>query len=137
MQKKHKRLWAIFVLLAGLSAAVFFGLAAFRDSITYFYTPTQVLEKKAVLSGIFRLGGLVEKGSLKTLEDGNLPLFEFSVTDAAGNHLVVHYKGIFPDLFREGQGMIAKGALDAGGVFIASEIYAKHDEKYHPPETRP
>lgn len=128
MQRKHKRLWAILALLAGLSLAVYFGQRAFEGNITYYYTPSEA----AGAIGVFRLGGLVEQGSLKTLEDGSAPLFVFSVTDGQKS-LTVHYRGVFPDLFREGQGMIAKGRLDQDGVFNASEIYAKHDENYHPP----
>ena len=128
MQKRYKRLWAIVALLAGLSAAVYFGQRAFSENITYYFTPSEVKGAQ----GVFRLGGLVEKGSLKTLDDGAAPLFSFAVTDGSQS-LTVRYRGVFPDLFREGQGMIAKGALAADGVFEASEIYAKHDENYHPP----
>ena len=105
-------------------------LNAMRDSIVFFSTPSMAAEKQIPTGKRFRLGGLVQPGSL--VRGDNLAV-NFSVADGAAT-LPVAYKGILPDLFREGQGVVAHGKLGADGVFVADEVLAKHDEKYMPPE---
>ena len=138
MQKKHKRLVMLLAVLAGLGTAAFLLLTALKSNVTFFYTPTQVMDFRQknlpeVAAGrFFRLGGMVEKGSLKTIGDGKEASFEFKLTDGDKN-VIVRYTGVFPDLFREGQGAVARGTLGVDGIFAAEEILAKHDENYHPP----
>jgi cytochrome c-type biogenesis protein CcmE len=113
-----------------LSLAVFLVLFALRDTIVFFHTPTEVAEKHVPAGKRIRLGGLVEKGSLKR---GAGTTVDFIITDTSKS-IPVRYTGILPDLFREGQGVVAEGRLDAGGRFIADTVLAKHDETYMPPE---
>jgi cytochrome c-type biogenesis protein CcmE len=101
-----------------------------RDSIVFFYTPTEVAEKQLAPGTRFRLGGLVEGGTVVRSEGTNV---RFVVTDRA-KQLPVTYTGVLPDLFREGQGVVAEGVMEADGVFHADSVLAKHDEKYMPPE---
>src|SRR5689334_9671772 len=129
MTPKRKRLWLLVASLAVLGAAVTLVLTALNDNLVFFYSPTQVAEKKPGPERRFRLGGLVEQGSVKK----NGQETRFVVTDLAKTVPVV-YRGLLPDLFREGQGVIAEGTLGADGVFTAREVLAKHDEKYMPPE---
>ena len=131
MKTRHKRLAIIVVGVIGLSVASLFVLNAFRSNLVYFYSPTEVLEGKAPKDKQIRIGGLVEKGSVHHSPDGLQ--VDFIVTDL-NKQIPVHYEGILPDLFREGQGVVAQGRLQTGNVFIASEVLAKHDEKYMPPE---
>ncbi len=139
MQRKHKRLWFILFILACLSGAVGLSLYALRENVSFFYSPQEVRSfqesgNPAVRAGrVFRLGGLVKPGSLQK-RDGALAV-SFVVTDGAADTPVA-YKGILPDLFREGQGVVAKGSFDAQGVFVAAELLAKHDENYMPPEVK-
>ena len=129
MTPKRKRLWLLVGSLAVLGAAATLVLSALSDNIVFFYSPTQVAEKHPGPERRFRLGGLVEQGSVK--KDGQE--VRFIVTDLQKTVPVV-YRGLLPDLFREGQGVIAEGVLGADGVFTAREVLAKHDEKYMPPE---
>ena len=131
MKPRHKRLALIAVALAGLGVAAALVLNAFRSNLVFFFSPSQVFSKEAPVNKKFRLGGLVEKGSLRREADGLT--VEFIVTDTAKD-IHVRYTGILPDLFREGQGMVAQGKLGDDGVFYADEVLAKHDEKYMPPE---
>lgn len=131
MKTRHKRLAIIVVGLAALGVAAALVLNAFQSNLVFFYTPTQVLKGEAPKSGVFRVGGLVEQGSLK--KDGLKA--QFIVTDTQ-NKITVSYEGILPDLFREGQGVVAQGKLHAGGDFTASQVLAKHDEKYTPREVQ-
>ena len=131
MKPRHKRLALIAVALAGLGVAAALVLNAFRSNLVFFFSPSQVFSKEAPVAKKFRLGGLVEKGSLTREADGLT--VEFIVTDTAKD-IHVRYTGILPDLFREGQGMVAQGKLGDDGVFYADEVLAKHDEKYMPPE---
>ena len=131
MKPRHKRLALIAVALAGLGVAAALVLNAFRSNLVFFFSPSQVFSKEAPMNKKFRLGGLVEKGSLRREADGLT--VEFIVTDTAKD-IHVRYTGILPDLFREGQGMVAQGKLGDDGVFYADEVLAKHDEKYMPPE---
>lgn len=128
MTRKQRRLTMIGGALAVLAIAAALVLNALRDSIVFFTTPAVAAEKQIPAGRRFRLGGLVEKGSL--VRGDNLAV-SFKVTDGSAT-LPVTYKGILPDLFREGQGIISEGALDASGVFRADTVLAKHDENYMP-----
>ena len=129
MTPKRKRLWLLVASLCVLGAAAALVLTALNDNIVFFYSPMQVAEKKPGPERRFRLGGLVEQGSVK--KDGQE--VRFTVTDLQKTVPVV-YRGLLPDLFREGQGVIAEGSLGADGVFTARDVLAKHDENYMPPE---
>ncbi len=115
-------------VLALASALV---LNAFRSNLVFFFSPSQVLANEAPRGKAFRIGGLVEMGSLKRADDGLT--VRFKVTDTA-HTVVVVYTGILPDLFKEGKGVVAQGHLGADGVFAATEVLAKHDENYMPPD---
>lgn len=129
MTPKRRRLWMLIGSLSVLGAAAALVLTALNDNLVFFYSPTQLAEKNIAPDRRFRLGGLVEEGSVK--KEGQI--VRFTVTDTNKTVKVV-YSGILPDLFREGQGVIAEGSLGADGVFSAREILAKHDENYMPPE---
>jgi cytochrome c-type biogenesis protein CcmE len=129
MKRKHKRLTFVAVALALLGVAAALVLNAFEDNIVFFYSPTEIQAKDLKPDQRLRLGGLVEDGSVEKLSDGNV---QFRVTDTA-NVITVRFKGLLPDLFREGQGVIAEGHLK-GNEFVADEVLAKHDENYMPPE---
>lgn len=131
MKRRHKRIAFIFVGLAGLSIAAFLVASAFRNNLVFFFSPTQVVAKEAPLNRTFRIGGLVQDGTLKRESDGLT--VRFAVTDTAASIPVV-YKGILPDLFKEGRGCVAQGKIGADGVFQAEQVLAKHDENYMPPE---
>ena len=131
MKPRHKRLVAITVGIAALGVAAALVLSAFQQNLVFFFTPSQVAAKEAPQGRTFRIGGLVERGSVKRQPDG--VTVQFVVTDTAKNIPVV-YRGILPDLFREGKGVVTQGQLGADGVFRASEVLAKHDENYMPPE---
>jgi cytochrome c-type biogenesis protein CcmE len=118
------------LMVAGVAVAAFLGLTAFQKNLLYFYTPSQVLGGEAPKGYSFRVGGLVVQGSVKRAEGVTV---RFDVTDGPATVPVV-YSGILPDLFREGQGIISIGQLNDTGVFVASEVLAKHDENYMPPE---
>ena len=131
MTPRRKRLLAVVAVMAGVGAAAALALRAFDDNVMYFYSPTQIKAGEAPTGRTFRVGGLVEAGSVKR-KPGDLTI-EFSVTDNL-NRVNVRYTGLLPDLFREGQGVIAHGKLGGEGQFVADEILAKHDENYMPPE---
>lgn len=131
MKRRHKRIGIILVALAGLSIATYFVASAFRNNLVFFFSPTQVAAKEAPVNRTFRIGGLVEEGTIKRETDGLT--VRFTVTDTAASIPVV-YKGILPDLFKEGRGCVAQGRIGADGVFQADEVLAKHDENYMPPE---
>ncbi|WP_347985903.1 cytochrome c maturation protein CcmE [Methylomonas sp. AM2-LC] len=128
---RKRRLMLIALMLLGLGLAAAFALQAFNQNLMYFFSTTDVVEGKAPSNAAFRLGGMVVKGSVQR-PDASL-LVRFTLSDFS-KEVVVEYTGILPDLFREGQGIVAKGRLDARGVFIAEEVLAKHDENYMPPE---
>jgi cytochrome c-type biogenesis protein CcmE len=130
MTRKQRRLTMIGGALAVLAIAAALVLNAMRDSIVFFSTPSMAAEKQIPAGKRFRLGGLVQPGSLKRSD--NL-VVNFAVADGS-NTLAVTYTGILPDLFREGQGVVAEGALDAAGTFRADTVLAKHDETYMPKE---
>jgi cytochrome c-type biogenesis protein CcmE len=129
VKPRHKRIAAIVGGLAVLGVAAALVLMAFQENLVFFFTPTQVAAKEAPLGKTFRIGGMVEKGSVK--REG-VDVY-FVVTDTAKTIPVV-YRGQLPDLFREGKGVVAQGQLGPDGVFRAREVLAKHDENYMPPE---
>lgn len=131
MKRRHKRIGIIIVGLAGLAFAAFLVANAFRENLVFFFSPTQVAAKEAPVDRTFRIGGLVEDGTLKRDPDGLT--VRFTVTDTAASIPVV-FKGILPDLFKEGRGCVAQGKLGSDGVFQADQVLAKHDENYMPPE---
>ncbi len=131
MKARHKRLGLLIVGVAVLGIASVLVLNALDNNLSYFFSPTEVSQGQAPRDHVFRLGGLVETGSVQR-SDKDLSV-RFTVTDNAQKILVI-YTGILPDLFMEGQGVIAQGKLGADGVFIADEVLAKHDENYMPPE---
>ena len=129
MKVRHKRLAAIALGLVALGIATALVLTAFEKNLVFFFTPSQVAANEAPQGRLFRIGGMVEKGSVK--REGIE--VRFVVTDTAKTIPVV-YRGALPDLFREGKGVVAQGTLGADGVFQAREVLAKHDENYMPPE---
>ena len=131
MKPRHKRLAAIAAGVVALGIASALVLSAFQKNLVFFFTPTQVAANEAPVGRTFRVGGLVEAGSVKRAGDG--VTVHFVVTDTARS-LPVVYKGILPDLFREGKGVVTQGKLSPEGVFVANEVLAKHDENYMPPE---
>jgi cytochrome c-type biogenesis protein CcmE len=130
MTRKRRRLLALAAGLLALGASAAFALSALRDTLVFFYSPSEIEAKDLPPGRTFRIGGLVEEGSLATGGDGQV---SFRVTDLK-QAVPVTYKGVLPDLFREGQGVVAQGALAADGTFVATEVLAKHDENYMPPE---
>lgn len=131
MKPKHRRMILLACAALVLAGAVALVMTALQENIVFFRSPTDVAEKKVAAGRRFRIGGLVEAGSVRRLPDG--VTVEFKVTDLK-NTVRIAYKGLLPDLFREGQGIVAQGTLRPDGVFLASEVLAKHDEKYMPPE---
>lgn len=130
MTRKQRRATVIGVAVAVLGLAAFLVLHALRDTVVFFHTPKEVVEKQIPPGKRIRLGGLVAEGSLKR---GVGSAVEFGVTDTTKT-IGVSYTGILPDLFREGQGVVVEGKLDAAGRFLADFVLAKHDENYMPPE---
>ncbi len=133
MTPRQKRMVTVAVILAGVGIATAFALQAFQKNLLYYYSPSQIQAGEAPSSRSFRVGGLVENGSLKR-EPGSLEV-RFTLTDYA-HELGVSYTGVLPDLFREGQGVIARGKMGPNGMFVAEEVLAKHDENYMPPEVK-
>ncbi|QIK38465.1 cytochrome c maturation protein CcmE [Caldichromatium japonicum] len=131
MKARHKRMILIALALGLIVAASTLAITALKSNVSYFFSPSQVIAGEAPRDHVFRLGGLVQLGTLKRQGDGLL--VEFAVTDNRAT-VKVAYSGILPDLFKEGSGMVAKGRLGADGVFQAEEVLAKHDEEYMPPE---
>ena len=131
MKKRTKRVIAIFSGMVGVSFAVYLILSAFERNLMYFYSPTEIADGQAINRGSFRLGGLVVENSIIRSNDSLEVLFD--ITDLKTIQ-TVRYEGILPDLFREGQGIIANGSMSSDGIFKASEVLAKHDENYMPPE---
>ena len=131
MKSRHKKLALIALVLAILGVAVALVLNAFNSNLVFFFSPSQVANGEAPTSRAFRIGGLVEQGSLKRQANGLTATFV--VTDTAKS-IPVTYTGILPDLFKEGKGVVAEGKLGSDGVFTASQVLAKHDENYMPPE---
>jgi cytochrome c-type biogenesis protein CcmE len=133
MTPRQKRMVTVVAILAGVGIATAFALQAFNKNLLYYYSPTQISAGEAPSARTFRVGGLVENGSVKR-EPGSLEV-HFTLTDY-NKQIGVSYTGVLPDLFREGQGIIARGKLGDGGEFVAEEVLAKHDENYMPPEVK-
>lgn len=131
MKRRHKRIGFIVAGLAGLGIAAALVLSAFQSNLVFFFSPSQIAAKEAPQGRTFRVGGLVEQGSVKRDSDGLT--VRFTVTDTVKSIPVV-YKGILPDLFKEGKGCVAQGKVGTDGVFYAEEVLAKHDENYMPPQ---
>ena len=131
MNKRSRRKVLVLVIVFGVATATVLGLTAFEENLLYFYSPTQVKSGDAPQSHTFRVGGLVVDGSVRRAPDSLTVAFD--VTDNEES-MTVEYTGILPDLFREGQGIVAMGSFDSNGQFIADEVLAKHDEEYMPPE---
>lgn len=131
MKARHKRFAFIAAGLLVLGIAVALILKSFNSNLVFFFTPTQVVNGEAPKTGNFRIGGLVEVGSIERLASGTQ--VKFKVTDTAKTMQVI-YTGILPDLFKEGKGVVAQGKLGKSGIFEADQVLAKHDENYMPPE---
>ena len=131
MKSRHQRMFGIALGLLLLCGALFFVLNAFQSNLVFFFTPTQVAAGEAPKEGHFRVGGLVKEGSIQ--RDGMA--VAFVVTDTQ-REVPVRYVGLLPDLFKEGKGVVSQGKLGVDGVFVASEVLAKHDENYMPPEAQ-
>ena len=133
MDSRTKKFALIGAAVVVVGAGVAMALQAFSENLVFFFSPTQVAAKEAPVGKTFRLGGVVEKGSVERESDG--VTVTFRITDTAET-VPVQYTGILPDLFSEGQGVVAQGKLDEKGLFVASEVLAKHDENYMPPEAQ-
>jgi cytochrome c-type biogenesis protein CcmE len=133
VKPRHKRAAAIVLGVVALGVVAALVLGAFKQNLVFFFTPTEIAEHKAPQGRTFRIGGMVEKGSVKRQADG--VTVRFIVTDTAKS-IPVTFRGSLPDLFREGKGVVAQGQLGADGVFRANEVLAKHDENYMPPEAK-
>ena len=131
MNKRSRRKVLVLSVVFGVATATVLGLTAFEENLLYFYSPTQVKTGEAPQAHSFRVGGLVVDGSVKRAPDSLT--VQFDVTDNEES-MSVEYTGILPDLFREGQGIVAMGSFNSDGHFVADEVLAKHDEKYMPPE---
>lgn len=129
--RKRRRLWIVVLAGLGLGTATALTLTAFQDNLVFFHSPSDIVAKAPPPGRTLRIGGLVEAGSVTRAE--GTPDVTFRVTDGA-HVLRVKYRGVLPDLFREGQGVVANGALGPDGVFVAREVLARHDETYMPPE---
>lgn len=130
---RRQRLILIGLMVLGAGIATAFALKSFNENLMYFFPPTDVVEGKAPKDALFRLGGMVIKGSVERPDNGMM--VRFKLTDF-NKEVAVEYTGILPDLFREGQGIVAHGKLNPQGVFVAEEVLAKHDENYMPPEVK-
>ncbi len=130
---RRQRLFIVLLVLIGAASAVGLTAYAMRENINLFYPPAEIASGKVPIGKKIRAGGMVVKGSLQ--RDPNSLKVAFTITDFKSN-VKVEYTGILPDLFAEGQGVVANGVLDANGVFQANEVLAKHDEKYMPPEVK-
>ena len=133
MKTRHKRLLLILAGLVILGAVAALVLNAFRSNLVFFFSPTQVAAGEAPKGKAFRIGGMVKEGSIRREADG--VTLSFVVTDTEQD-IAVRYQGILPDLFKEGKGAVAQGKIGDDGVFVASEVLAKHDENYMPPEAQ-
>jgi len=133
MKPRHKKISFIAIAVVGLSLVTLLILNAFKGNIVYFHSPTDIKAGKAPIAQTFRLGGMVKQDSVKHSAQGLK--VSFTVTDTIKD-IDVAYEGILPDLFREGQGVVAEGKLDSAGLFKADKVLAKHDENYMPPEAK-
>jgi cytochrome c-type biogenesis protein CcmE len=133
MTRKRRRLWVLLACGLGLGSATALALSAFRDNLVFFLAPSDIASKAPSPGRMFRLGGLVEQGSVQRATEDGHPAARFHMTDGTTS-VEVTYVGILPDLFREGQGVVTLGAMQTDGTFRASEVLAKHDENYMPKE---
>ena len=134
MTKKQKRFYFLMLLILGAGLAIFFVLKALEEKIVFFYSPTELLEKDINTNQRIRVGGLVEENSIYYDKEGLAVSFIISDTK---NKIKIMYEGILPDLFREGQGIVAEGTIEEGAkIFYAKSVLAKHDENYMPPEVK-
>ena len=131
MRARHKRFILVAAGLAMLGIGAFLVLSAFQKNLVFFFTPTQILSGEAPHNRSFRVGGMVENGSLQRQADG--VTVSFIVTDTV-QRVRVNYRGMLPDLFKEGKGVVAQGKLGTDNVFVAEQVLAKHDENYMPPD---
>ena len=131
MTRKKRRLWIVVTCMLGLGSATALGLNAFSDNMVFFVAPSDLHEHATGPGRTLRLGGLVERGSVERIVERGQPVAKFRITDGRGA-VDVTYSGILPDLFREGQGAVTLGTLQADGTFRAAEVLAKHDETYMP-----
>jgi cytochrome c-type biogenesis protein CcmE len=133
MKPRQQRMVLIAGVLVGVAVAVGFGVRAFQENLSYFFSPSDVAAGKAPTGRSFRLGGMVVNDSVQR-QSGSLTM-DFTVTDFA-NTVPVRYTGVLPDLFKEGKGVVVRGEFGADGRFVAQEVIAKHDENYMPPEVK-
>ncbi len=131
MKPRQKRIVFVLIALVAVGAAGFLANSALQSNISYFYNPTQIVNGEAPKGQVIRIGGMVKEGSMKRLDDGLTVAF---IITNHNDEAAAQYTGILPDLFKEGQGAVAKGKLNEDNVLIASEVLAKHDEDYLPPE---
>lgn len=134
MARRHRRLWVVGACLLGFGSATALTLMAFSSNIVFFMLPEAVLSQHPPPGKAFRLGGMVAEGSLRYTTIDGQPGARFGVTDGHGHVVPAEYAGVLPDLFREGQGVVAMGAMTADGEFDATEVLAKHSASYMPPE---
>ena len=139
MKAKHKRLYFVILMMLSFSLGCIILFFNLRDNLVFFYSPTEVLEKKLTIKEKIRLGGMVKPNSLKRTITKNdkdkIELIQFEVSDL-NNSIIVTYIGILPDLFKEGQGVVVEGKIASDKTFTASKVLAKHDENYMPPEVK-
>ncbi len=134
MSRRHRRLWLVVACMMGVGSATALALSAFSSNIVFFMLPGAVLSQHPAPGHVFRLGGMVAEGTLRYETIDGQPGVRFGVTDGHGHVIPAEYVGLPPDLFREGQGVVATGSMTPGGAFDATEILAKHSASYMPPE---
>jgi cytochrome c-type biogenesis protein CcmE len=132
VKAKNQRLTLLVVAIAAMLAAVLLAMSALKDQAAYFYSPGDVAREAPPVGRAVRIGGMVQAGSLRRDPDG--VTIQFLVRDETPHAIPVRFKGIVPDLFKENSGVVAEGRFQAGGLFVADEILAKHDETYMPPK---
>jgi cytochrome c-type biogenesis protein CcmE len=135
VKPKNQRLTLLLLAIAAVLGAVLLAMSALKDQAAYFYTPGDVARQGVPQGRAVRIGGMVREGSIRRAPDGLT--INFSVGDETASVIAVRYRGIVPDLFKEKSGVVAEGRFEPGGVFVADEILAKHDENYKPPELDP
>jgi cytochrome c-type biogenesis protein CcmE len=132
VKRKNQRLTLLILAVVAVAGAVLLAMSALKDQAAYFYTPGDVAREGVPLGRAVRVGGMVQQGSVRRAADGVTT--EFVVKDETPNTIRVRFRGIVPDLFKENSGVVAEGRFENGGLFVADEILAKHDENYMPPE---
>jgi cytochrome c-type biogenesis protein CcmE len=132
VKRKNQRLVLLALAVAAVLGAVLLAMSALKDQAAWFYAPADVARQGVPVGRAVRIGGMVEEGSIRRAPDGVTT--EFTVRDDSPHRIRVRFRGIAPDLFREGSGVVAEGRFESGGLFVADEILAKHDENYMPPQ---